>query len=273
MNRRRLYKFVFVILFSLVAGCTPTSKEVKSTDAMKSTGQEKTEGYWTCSMHPQVHKNESGKCPICGMPLIHVDKKSNIGKSDISGFEPSQSQLKNGNVSKYTVAKKDLELILSVSGRLISSREISFQVYESDLAFVKQGFEISGYTSANPDSVMNGKISRIDNLVDPSSRTIRVSAVFQSSFSPFVAETSFHGQVQNRIKDQIVIPEDAILRAGKRDLVYIFTSDGKLEPREVVLGQKGHAEYQILSGLKEGEVISAGANFLIDSEAKIRGFK
>ena len=87
-----------------------------------------------------------------------------------------------------------------------------------------------------------------------------------------MAETSFHGQVHNRIKNQIVIPEEAILRAGKRDLVYVFTSDGKLESREVVLGQKGHAEYQILSGLKEGDVISAGANFLIDSEAKIRGF-
>lgn len=87
-----------------------------------------------------------------------------------------------------------------------------------------------------------------------------------------IVESGFHGEISNTIKNQIVVPEDAVLRAGRRDLVYIFTANNKLEAREIQLGAKSMREYQILSGLKEGEVISSGPNFLLDSEAKLRGF-
>jgi len=38
-------------------------------DASKMENKDANAGYWTCSMHPEVHKAEAGKCPICGMNL------------------------------------------------------------------------------------------------------------------------------------------------------------------------------------------------------------
>ena len=273
MNRRK-FLFTTASAFSLIlaSGCTKAIDSAKK-DGVTDSSHEHENGYWTCTMHPQVHKNEPGKCPICGMPLVHVDKKVHAEpKQDVSNsVEPTSTQLKNANISKYTVNRKDFVVTLSLSGRVVSPREVAFQVYESDLGIVKPGMEISGVASSSPESVIKGKISHVDNLVDPSSRTVRASATLSSPVSNFVAETSFYGQVQNTLKNQITVPEEAVLHAGKRDLVYVFLPDGKLEPREIRLGLKNKGEYQIVSGLSEGDVISAGANFLIDSEAKIRG--
>ena len=44
---------------------------------MKMTGDTTTKaadvGYWTCPMHPEVHKTASGQCPICGMNLVYKE--------------------------------------------------------------------------------------------------------------------------------------------------------------------------------------------------------
>lgn len=221
-------------------------------------------------MHPHVHKDGPGKCPICGMPLILVDRKS-PSTIESSGVETSEVQIRNANITKHVVTKKDFTVTLSVSGRLVSSREIAFQVYESDLPLIKVGLAITGFTSNNPSLLIRGKIARLDNLVDPSSRTVRVTAILDSPITGFIAETSFHGKIQQTLKQQIIIPEDAVLHTGISDLVYIFVENSTLDPKQVILGQKSNFEYQVLSGLKEGDIISGGANFLIDSEAKIRG--
>lgn len=270
MNRRTFLKTVFIFTFILISGCVPTEKKDKAVRDNSASSHEHEKGYWTCTMHPQVHKDEPGKCPICGMPLIHVDKAAS-SKIESGGVDSSDAQIKNANISKYTVIKKDFVATIAFSGRLTSNRNVSLQIYESDRALVKSNMMISGYSSTNPSELKKGKITQIDNFVEPSSRTIRVSAILDSAVSDYISEASFYGQIQSTIKNQIVIPDEAILHAGKRDLVYVFNQEGKLEPREVHLGQKNKSEYQVLSGLNEGDIISAGANFLIDSEAKIRG--
>lgn len=279
MNRRAFLTTMSSFSLVLISGCVPSKNQSnKANDSTVSKNEHEHEsGFWTCPMHPQIHKSEPGKCPICGMPLVRVDKKVHVekaeeSKNDANGVDATKAQIKNANISKYTVSKKDFVATIAFSGRLTSAKEVSLQIYESERALIKMNMAISGYSSVNPGEIKKGKISHIDSFVDPSSRTIRVSAVLDSAVSEYVSESGFYGQIQSTIKNQIVVPDEAILHAGKRDLVYVFNQSGKLEPKEVVLGQKNKAEYQVISGLSEGDVISAGANFLIDSEAKIRGF-
>lgn len=277
MNRRVFLATASAFSLVLISGCVPSKNQNSISKDSSTTSHEHEKGYWTCTMHPQVHRDQPGKCPICGMPLVYVEKKAHIEKNETNkvedaGVEASKSQIKNANISKYTVIKKDFVVTIAFAGRLTSVRDVAIQIYESDRSIVKPNMIFSGYSSVNPNEIKKGRIVRIDNFVDPSSRTIRVSAVLDSGVTDYVSESSFYGQVQSTLKNQIAIPDEAILHAGKRDLVYVFNQGGKLEPREVILGQKNKSEYQVLSGLKEGDVISAGANFLIDSEAKIRGF-
>lgn len=263
-----------LILFPLISavGFINIAHSETATTATKA-AHEDPDGYYTCPMHPQVHEHKAGKCPICGMPLVKVKGKAQEKKvepTSAEGIEVTDTQNKYAQISKHTVEKKDLELILPVSGRALTSREIAFQVYESDLTNIKISSEFTGTSSGNPGQALKGRIISIDRLVDPSSRTVRVTGLLDSS-SNLLIESGFHGEIRTTLKNQIVVPIESILHTGTRDLVYAFSSDGKLLPMPVQLGAKGKFEYQILSGLKEGDVISTGPNFLIDSEAKIRG--
>lgn len=264
-----------IILFPLISAVSYINiAHSETTTTVTKAAHEDPDGYYTCPMHPQVHEHKPGKCPICGMPLVKVKGKAEgkkvESKSSPEGIEVSDTQSKYAQISKHTVEKKDLDLILPVSGRALTSREIAFQVYESDLANIKISSEFTGTSSINPSQVLKGRIVGIDRLVDPSSRTVRVTGLLEGS-SNLLIESGFHGEIRTNLKNQVVVPIESILHTGTQDLVYAFSSDGKLLPMPVRLGAKGKLEYQILSGLKEGDVISTGPNFLIDSEAKIRG--
>jgi Cu(I)/Ag(I) efflux system membrane fusion protein len=69
----------------------------------------------------------------------------------------------------------------------------------------------------------------------------------------------------------LVVPEDAVLFTGKRTVVWIKTPDGMYLQRDVTVGIKFNNEYQILSGLKEGEEVAATGGFLLDSESQLKG--
>ena len=157
-----------------------------------------------------------------------------------------------------------------MSGRFESPRSVAFQIYESDLESVQIGDHFSGYSSSSLGEIINGKIAHVDNLVDSSSRTVRVIGTLEKNVRKFTLEGAFHGNIASIIKDKLAIPEEAVLHTGKKDLVYLL-KENKFTPHEVTLGNKAGFEYPVLSGLNENDIISSGPNFLLDSESKIRG--
>lgn len=275
MKKTILLGTLAVAAFSWAPKVYSQDKEANSKSAAVGSDHEDPEGYYTCPMHPQVHEHKPGKCPICGMPLVKTAGKQQEAKKEsveASEISVTNAQLRLAGIGKLTVARKELIFAVPVSGRMLSSREVAFQVFESDLQLIKTGVEFSGSSSSSPGETLKGQIRFIDSMVDPSSRTIRVIGTLSQAPKRSVLEGSFEGEIQAKEKRQIAVPEDAVLHTGKGSLVYLFTSENKLKPIPVTLGKKASSgEYQILSGLSEGDVISTGPNFLIDSEAKIRG--
>jgi Cu(I)/Ag(I) efflux system membrane fusion protein/cobalt-zinc-cadmium efflux system membrane fusion protein len=70
--------------------------------------------------------------------------------------------------------------------------------------------------------------------------------------------------------EQLVIPATGVLQSGTREVVFVYRSDGYLEPREVQLGSRIGDDFIVLKGLKAGEQIVTSANFLIDSESQLQ---
>ncbi len=273
-----LIGFLFITLgMSACTKKTDNEKNPSSSGKVSSLNKnhEDPEGYYTCPMHPQVHEHKPGKCPICGMALVKVsgdDKKLQTEAVKENEMKVSDRQLQLAGISKYTVMRKDLTFVLPVAGRWISSQEIAFQVYESDLKKIRIGSDFMGSSSTSSEEKFVGKIRSIDNLIDPSSRTVRVIGTLRKPAKGVILDRGFFGEIRSTEKSQLAIPEQAVLHTGARDLVYLISEDNKLKPVPVTLGAKAEGEeYQVLSGLTEGDVISSGPNFLIDSEAKIRG--
>jgi Cu(I)/Ag(I) efflux system membrane fusion protein len=70
--------------------------------------------------------------------------------------------------------------------------------------------------------------------------------------------------------DGIAVPEDAVIDTGLRQVVFVELEPGTFEPRDVQVGLRGAGRVVILSGVGEGERVATRANFLLDSESKLR---
>ena len=66
-----------------------------------------------------------------------------------------------------------------------------------------------------------------------------------------------------------VVPEEAVIRTGEREVVVLALGDGRFRPVEVVAGPSANGQVQILDGLEGGEEVVTSAQFLIDSEARL----
>jgi membrane fusion protein, copper/silver efflux system len=68
-----------------------------------------------------------------------------------------------------------------------------------------------------------------------------------------------------------VVPAEAVIRTGRRNLVYVAEPAGRFRPVGVHLGEQLGEQIVVLGGLAEGQQVVASGQFLIDSEASIQG--
>lgn len=268
-------KWPFFLLAGVLAALGATTILKKPpTESKAPAAQAEQDSYWTCPMHPQIHQDHPGECPICHMKLVKVTKKAEA-KASAQG-EPrvaitaSESQLTLAGVQKYEVQTMTLRPVIPVSGRILSSAQVAFQVYERDLRYVRPGLAFTGTGNIYSEEI-SGVIASVDAFVDPTSRTVRVVGAIRRGPEHLLPETSFRGEIALTLDQRVVIPESSVLHTGHGDLVYVVDAENRLTAKHVSLGLKSEGYYEVLRGLEPGDVISSGPNFLIDSEAKIRG--
>lgn len=152
----------------------------------------------------------------------------------------------------------------------LSTVWVEGEVFEQDLQFIRVGAQAHIEVAAYPGEHLMGAVSFVYPVVDVASRTNRVRVTVPNPdgrLKPGMFSTMFF---DTRVgEDVIVVPFEAVIVTGERNLVFVRDEDGMLQPREVVLGARADREVQILSGLTEGETIVASANFLIDAESRL----
>jgi Cu(I)/Ag(I) efflux system membrane fusion protein len=80
-------------------------------------------------------------------------------------------------------------------------------------------------------------------------------------------------EIRINLGEKLVIPESAVIDTGTSQVVYVEKGEGAFEPREVMLGIRADGTVEVLQGIKVGEKVVSSANFLIDSEAQLKGIK
>ncbi len=256
---------VFLFLLMSVVSC---SKQNEMNDSTALHGS-KDEIYYTCSMHPQVHEHEPGQCPICGMPLIKSTPLHNSGREK-KHLLPSDYQKDVLNFKQTKVTEKKIIFKLKVAGRIMNREQVAFYVYEVDRPFIKVGQAFEGRGASGKD-LISGEITSVDHIADPSSRAIRVLGHVTNGKQLGVTEGSFFGTIVSLPEKVLMVPYDAVLRTGNKNIVYVIMKNGEITPREVKLGRSQGDQIEILHGLEEGTSIVSGPNFLLDSEARLRG--
>jgi multidrug efflux pump subunit AcrA (membrane-fusion protein) len=149
---------------------------------------------------------------------------------------------------------------------------VQAEIYERDLAYIKLGQEATVMLSYLGGRQLRGRVAYVYPDVDEKTRTARVRMEFDNPgylLKPGMFATV---QVSAELEPSVLLaPDMAILRSGEKTTVFVALDGGKFEPRTVTLGPAAeNDEYQILSGLTEGERIVTSGQFMLDSESRLR---
>lgn len=142
--------------------------------------------------------------------------------------------------------------------------------YESELARVKVGMTATLTLSAYPNRVYTGQVEFVDPLVNPQTRTAKVRLSFKNPTGELRPGLFGEVVIQAETRQALLIPFDAVLPSGTMNVVFVSLGQGKFQPREVLLGSRSGDQVEVTRGLAEGEEVVTRANFLIDSESRLR---
>jgi Cu(I)/Ag(I) efflux system membrane fusion protein len=159
----------------------------------------------------------------------------------------------------------------------LSSVWAVFDAYEADVPYLKTGDQVEYSLQTLPGKTFTGRISFIDPVLDPATRTVRVRVETPNprlELKPEMYADAFVRTSSGQQADELVVPKTVVLWTGSRSVVYVKLPDidaPVFKMRVVELGPSLGEEYIILSGLYEGEEVVTHGTFVVDASAQLEG--
>ena len=148
------------------------------------------------------------------------------------------------------------------------------EVQEQDLGSVRPGQQAKAGFVAFPGRGFDGTVDFIYPSLAAETRTARVRVVMPNADGALragmFASVEIASPASANAGPVLAVPSSAVLDSGTRQAVLVERGEGRCEPRQVRVGAQGDGTAQILDGLKPGERVVVGANFLIDAESNLR---
>ena len=151
----------------------------------------------------------------------------------------------------------------------LSTVWISADIYESEVAAVKLNQPAAVTFAAYPGETFRGTVSYIYSTLNAEARTVRVRVEMPNP--ELRLKPGMFGTV-TLVTDaarMLVVPKEAVLDTGLRQLVFLDRGQGRYEQASVKLGHRSQDEVEVMEGLNEGDRIVTSANFLLDAESKL----
>ncbi len=182
-------------------------------------------------------------------------------------------------VSGYVVQKMALQGMRVMPGEKLfdvadlSTVWIISDIYEYEMPLIKVGDSATLRLSYFPGKEFKSRIDYLYPTLSGETRTGKVRFTIHNPSGQLKPQMFTNVEVKIALGKRLVIPDDAVIDTGTRQIVYVDKGDGYFEPREVMLGIRGEGYREVVKGLKAGEKVASSATFLIDSEAQLKGVK
>ncbi|HEX8821072.1 MAG TPA: efflux RND transporter periplasmic adaptor subunit [Archangium sp.] len=147
---------------------------------------------------------------------------------------------------------------------------VEADVYEGDLPRVKVGQEVEVTLPYMPGKVLKGKVGYLYPALQANTRTGLLRVELRNAALELKPDMYVELKLKVEGGARLQVPESAVLYTGPRRLVFVDLGEGRMAPREVKLGVHAGEAYEVLEGLKEGEVVVTSGNFLVAAESRIR---
>jgi Cu(I)/Ag(I) efflux system membrane fusion protein len=151
----------------------------------------------------------------------------------------------------------------------LSTVWISADIYESEVAAVKLNQPAAVTFAAYPGETFRGTVSYIYSTLNAEARTVRVRVELPNP--ELRLKPGMFGTVTllTDAARMLVVPKEAVLDTGLRQLVFLDRGQGRYEQASVKLGHRSQDEVEVMEGLNAGDRIVTSANFLLDAESKL----
>lgn len=154
----------------------------------------------------------------------------------------------------------------------LSTVWINADLYEYEMSWVKVGQTVRVELPLAGGKTIDGRISYIYPVLESETRTLK--ARIEVANPGLELKPAMYAQVNitaGSSGESLVVPVNAVLNSGKGQTVFVAKGEGKFEPRSVTSGLRDDDGFvQILSGLSEGEAVVVSAQFMLDSESRLR---
>ena len=142
---------------------------------------------------------------------------------------------------------------------------------EALAAPIQPGQAVEARFLALPGVVVKGRVAAVLQEANRDTRTLRVRIELPNPAQRLKAGLSAQVTLRGPQREALVVPAEALIRTGKRTLVYLAQEGGRFQPVEVEVGEQVDELSVIRSGLVAGQRVVASGQFLIDSEASLQG--
>ena len=147
---------------------------------------------------------------------------------------------------------------------------VQADVYEQDIGLVRTGQGASLALEAMPGRTLRGRVEFISPVLDPTTRTSKVRFAFDNAKG--LLKPGMYATVELALTtgSGLAVPEEAVIDTGEQKIVFVAEAPGRYVPRAVELGAKIDRYYAVVSGLVTGDEVATSAQFLLDSESRLK---
>jgi Cu(I)/Ag(I) efflux system membrane fusion protein len=148
------------------------------------------------------------------------------------------------------------------------------EVPESQAALLRPGAKVQALSPAVPGMKFDGKVQAILPEVDPTTRTLKARLELANPGSMLVPGMFVQMQFMDmRAGKALLVPTEAIIQTGKRTVAMLAEENGRFRPVDVEIGIESDGQTEIKRGLQAGQRVVVSSQFLIDSEASLKGIE
>jgi cobalt-zinc-cadmium efflux system membrane fusion protein len=183
-----------------------------------------------------------------------------VVKSPVAGF------ILEKNIGPELQIRSDMsEYIFSVAR--LDEVYVALNIYENDIEKVKVGQSVKIQVLSYPDKVFTGKITKIQNIIDPITKTIQARVLMQNKDFELKPEMNCTGYVEFKENGKMIaVPKSAVIFDANKNFVMVYHSNKNIEPREVIVHKETSDKIYLKGGLKAGEkILTKNVLFIYDA--------
>jgi len=144
-------------------------------------------------------------------------------------------------------------------------------VPESQAALLRPGAAVEGRSAALPNAVFKGTVQAILPEVDAATRTLKARVELSNPGGRLVPGMFVTVALSTRAQEGLTVPTEAVIQTGQRSVVMLAEANGTYRPVDVEIGIESNGQTEIKRGLALGQKVVVSGQFLVDSEASLKG--